>query len=211
MDELGSGFFLAMHDLEIRGAGEVLGDSQSGEMQEIGFNLYADMLNHAVRSLKAGKEPDLSQPLGITTEINLHLPALLPSDYCSDVNERLTLYKRLANCETPDELDAMQEELIDRSGLAPEPAQALIESHRLRIASRALGVARIDANGDSIQLQFIEQPPVDGARFMQLLQRHRHWRMSGPSKLRVQTPSEGLAPRTQTVKELFKILSSALQ
>jgi transcription-repair coupling factor (superfamily II helicase) len=164
-----------------------------------------------VRSLKAGKEPDLSQPLGITTEINLHLPALLPGDYCSDVNERLTLYKRMANCDTPDALDAMQEELIDRFGAAPEAARALLESHRLRIAARALGVARIDANGDSIQLQFIEQPPLDGARFMQLLQRHRHWKMSGPSKLRVQTPSEGLAPRAQSVKELFKLLGGALQ
>ncbi|MGP1678552.1 MAG: transcription-repair coupling factor [Burkholderiales bacterium] len=210
MDELGSGFFLAMHDLEIRGAGEVLGESQSGEMQEIGFNLYADMLNHAVRSLKAGKEPDLSAPLSITTEINLHMPALLPSDYCSDVHERLTLYKRLANCETADELDAMQEELIDRFGLAPEPAQALVESHRLRIAARALGVARIDANGDSIALQFIDQPPLDGARFMQLLQRQRHWKLSGPSKLRAHTPSEGLAPRVQTVKELLKTLSGAM-
>ena len=210
MDELGSGFFLAMHDLEIRGAGEVLGESQSGEMQEIGFNLYADMLNHAVRSLKAGKEPDLSAPLAITTEVNLHLPALLPSHYCSDVHERLTLYKRLANCETPDELDAMQEELIDRFGLAPEPAQALVESHRLRIAARALGVARIDANGDAIVLQFIERPPLDGARFMQLLQRQRQWKLSGPSKLRVQTPSEGLAPRVQTVKELLKTLSGTM-
>ncbi len=211
MDELGSGFFLAMHDLEIRGAGEVLGESQSGEMQEIGFNLYADMLNHAVRSLKAGKEPDLSQPLGITTEINLHLPALLPNDYCSDVHERLTLYKRLANCETAQQLDAMQEELIDRFGPAPEPAQALIESHRLRIAARALGVARIDAGGDAIQLQFIDKPPIDGARILQLLQRHRHWKLPGPSKLRVQTPSEGLAPRVQTVKELLKTLGGAMQ
>jgi len=210
MEELGSGFFLAMHDLEIRGAGEVLGESQSGEMQEIGFNLYADMLNHAVCSLKAGREPDLISPLAITTEINLHLPALLPGDYCSDVHERLTLYKRLANCEAPEELDAMQEELIDRFGLAPEPAQALLESHRLRIAARALGVARIDANGDAIALQFIDQPPLDGARFMQLLQRHRHWKLSGPSKLRVQTPSEGLAPRVQSVKELFKTLRGAM-
>ena len=211
MDELGAGFFLAMHDLEIRGAGEVLGESQSGEMQEIGFNLYADMLNHAVRSLKAGKEPDLSQPVGITTEINLHLPALLPSDYCSDVHERLTLYKRLANCETPEALEVMQEELIDRFGPAPEPAQALIESHRLRIAARALGVARIDAGGDAIQLQFIDKPPIDGARILQLLQRHHHWKLPGPSKLRVQTPSEGLAPRVQTVKELLKTLRGAAQ
>ncbi len=210
MDELGAGFFLAMHDLEIRGAGEVLGESQSGEMQEIGFNLYADMLNHAVLSLKAGREPDLSAPLAITTEINLHLPALLPDDYCSDVHERLTLYKRLANCESPDELDRMQEELIDRFGLAPEPAQALIESHRLRIAARVLGVARIDAGGDAIVLQFIDQPPLDGTRFMQLLQRQRHWKLSGPGKLRAQTPSAGLAPRVQTVKELLQTLRGAL-
>jgi transcription-repair coupling factor (superfamily II helicase) len=209
MNELGSGFFLAMHDLEIRGAGEVLGESQSGEMQEIGFNLYADMLHHAVLSLKAGKEPDLSQPLGITTEINLHLPALLPSDYCSDVHERLTLYKRLANCESAEALDAMQEELIDRFGPAPEPTQALIESHRLRIAARALGVARIDAGGDAIRLQFIDKPPIDGALILQLLQRHHHWKLPGPSKLRVQTPSEGLAPRVQTVKELLKTLRGA--
>jgi len=211
MDELGSGFFLSMHDLEIRGAGEVLGESQSGEMQEIGFNLYADMLNHAVRSLRAGREPDLSSPLAITTEINLHMPALLPNEYCSDVHERLTLYKRLANCETAGELDTMQEELIDRFGLAPEPAQALLESHRLRIAARALGVARIDAGGDAIALQFIDKPPLDGARFMQLLQLQRHWKLSGPSKLRVQTPSEGLAPRVQTVKDLLKTLRGAMQ
>jgi len=210
MDELGAGFFLAMHDLEIRGAGEVLGESQSGEMQEIGFNLYADMLTHAVRSLKAGKEPDLSAPLSITTEINLHMPALLPSDYCSDVHERLTLYKRLANCDSAEELDRMQEELIDRFGPAPEPAQALIESHRLRAAALALGVARIDASGDAITLQFVPQPPLDGARFMQLLARQRHWKMSGPSKLRAQTPSEGLAPRVRAVKELLKVLQAAL-
>ena len=164
-----------------------------------------------MRSLKAGHEPDLSQPLAITTEINLHLPALLPNDYCSDVHERLTLYKRLANCETAGELDAMQEELIDRFGLAPEPAQALLESHRLRIAARALGVARIDAGGDVIALQFIDKPPLDGARIMQLLQRQRHWKLSGPSKLRVQTPSEGLAPRVQTVKDLLKTLRGAMQ
>jgi transcription-repair coupling factor (superfamily II helicase) len=211
MNELGAGFFLAMHDLEIRGAGEVLGESQSGEMQEIGFNLYADMLNHAVRSLKAGREPDLSAPLAVTTEINLHLPALLPQDYCSDVHERLTLYKRLANCETADALDAMQEELIDRFGDAPEAAQALVESHRLRIAARALGVARIDANGDAIRLQFVDRPPLDGARFMQLLQRQRHWKLSGPGALRAQTPSEGLAARVQTVKDLLKTLHGAMQ
>ncbi len=100
MEDLGSGFYLAMHDLEIRGAGEVLGESQSGEMQEIGFQLYADMLRVAVSALKAGRVPDLSAPLGVTTEINLHVPALLPEVYCNDVHERLVLYKRLANCDS---------------------------------------------------------------------------------------------------------------
>src|SRR5690606_8445335 len=108
LEDLGAGFHLAMHDLEIRGAGELLGDSQSGEMQEIGFSLYSDMLNYAVKQLKAGKEPDISAPLGVTTEINLHTPALLPNDYCPDVHERLVLYKRLANCEDDDALDTLQ-------------------------------------------------------------------------------------------------------
>ena len=123
MEELGAGFFLAMHDLEIRGAGEVLGESQSGEMQEVGFTLYADMLANAVRSLKDGREPDLSAPLRVTAEINLHAPALLPADYCPDVHERLVLYKRLANCDTLEELEALHEELVDRFGLLPEPAR----------------------------------------------------------------------------------------
>jgi len=114
MEELGSGFYLAMQDMEIRGAGEVLGESQSGEMQEVGFNLYADMLDHAVRSLKAGREPDLSQPFEVVTEVNLHFPALLPASYCADVHERLVLYKRFANCDSLERLEAMQEELVDR-------------------------------------------------------------------------------------------------
>ncbi|MDP3482046.1 MAG: transcription-repair coupling factor, partial [Sulfuricella sp.] len=146
LEDLGAGFYLSMHDLEIRGAGEVLGESQSGEMQEIGFNLYADMLNQAVKALKAGKEPDIAQPLAITTEINLHSPALLPNDYCGDVNERLTLYKRLANCATLDELDQLHEELIDRFGLLPSQASALLDTHRLRILAKPLGIAKIDAS-----------------------------------------------------------------
>src|SRR5687768_17257481 len=132
MEELGSGFYLAMHDLEIRGAGEVLGESQSGEIQEIGFSLYTQMLERAVRALKAGKIVDLEDATGITTEINLHVPALLPDTYCSDVHERLTLYKRLSNCESREALESMHEELVDRFGQMPEPAKALLECHALR-------------------------------------------------------------------------------
>src|SRR5205085_2918235 len=147
------GFFLAMHDLEIRGAGEVLGDQQSGEMQEVGFNLYCAMLDSAVRSLKLGREPDLSAPLGVTTEINLHAPALLPDNYCNDVHERLVLYKRLANCDSMDELDAMHEELIDRFGALPAPAKTLLDTHGLRLLGKPLGIARIDASETGALLQ----------------------------------------------------------
>src|SRR5450432_1741455 len=145
MEELGSGFYLAMHDLEIRGAGEVLGESQSGEMQQIGFQLFSDMLKAAVDALKVGKEPNLTDPLGVTTEISLHVPALLPEDYCNDVHERLVLYKRLANCTTADALTSMQEELIDRFGLPPIPTQALLACHKLRLVAKPLGVTKIDS------------------------------------------------------------------
>ncbi|MFN0039652.1 MAG: transcription-repair coupling factor, partial [Burkholderiales bacterium] len=161
MEELGSGYFLAMHDLEIRGAGEVLGESQSGEMQEVGFNLYADMLNAAVKSLQSGKEPELSGNFNLGTEINLHSPALLPADYCPDIHERLVVYKRLANCESEEELGNMQEELIDRFGLPPAPVKCLLDTHRLRIASQPLGIARIDAGPEALTLQFVPNPPVN--------------------------------------------------
>ncbi len=185
LEDLGAGFHLAMHDLEIRGAGELLGDSQSGEMQEIGFNLYSDMLNHAVKQLKAGKEPDLNAPLGVTTEINLHVPALLTNAYCPDVHERLVIYKRLANANNDDELDSLQEELIDRFGLLPEQGEALMACHRLRIAAKPLGINKIDASDSAIQLHFAQTTVVDPMKLIDLLQRDRRCRMNGPDKLRV--------------------------
>jgi len=211
MEELGSGFYLAMHDLEIRGAGEVLGESQSGQMQEVGFNLYNDMLAHAVRSLKSGREPDLSEPLGVATEINLHVPALLPADYCSDVHERLVLYKRLANCATEEELTATHEELVDRFGVLPEPAQALVESHRLRILGHPLGVSRIDATAENAQFQFGAHPSVDPARVIELVQKNRSWKLAGPSKLRVAAPSATLKERAQAVRKVLESLAGPVQ
>ncbi len=206
MEELGSGFYLAMHDLEIRGAGEVLGESQSGEMQEVGFALYAEMLNAAVKSLKAGKEPELLGNFNLGTEINLHTPALLPEDYCADVHERLVLYKRLANCETLDELEAMQEELVDRFGLPPEPAQCLLETHRLRIASKPFGIARIDAGPDALSLQFIPNPPVDPMRIIKLVQSRRHYKLAGPDRLRIEASMPDVAARTEQVRLVLKEL-----
>ncbi len=207
LEELGSGFYLAMHDLEIRGAGEVLGEAQSGEMQEVGFNLYTEMLTQAVEALRQGKEPDVAQPLGATTDINLHVPALLPDDYCGDIHERLVLYKRLANCASLDDLDRLHEELIDRFGLPPDPAQALLETHRLRLLAQPFGIARIDASAESILVQFVPDPPVEAAKIMALLNGRTRYRLSGPDKLRIEVHAPSVAERVNAVKTLFKELS----
>ena len=206
MEELGSGFYLAMHDLEIRGAGEVLGDNQSGEMTEIGFQLYSDMLNEAVRCLKNGKEPDLAAPLATTTEINLHVPALLPSTYCGDVHERLSIYKRLANCKTQDTVTDLQEELIDRFGKLPDAAQALVETHRLRVAAVPVGIIKIDAHAEFATLQFEPNPPIDAMRIIELIQKNRHIKLNGQDKLRITANMPDLAARVTQIKNTIRAL-----
>jgi transcription-repair coupling factor (superfamily II helicase) len=209
MEELGSGFYLAMHDLEIRGAGEVLGEEQSGEIQEVGFSLYARMLERAVRRLKSGKAADPGEAIDISTEVNLHVPALLPATYCSDVHERLSLYKRLADADTPESLDLLREELVDRFGELPEPARALIECHRVRIAARPLGVARVDATHEAVQLQFIRNPPLDGAKVIDFIRRKgRAARLAGPEKLRVEAKLPAWQERAQAVKDILLQLAA---
>jgi transcription-repair coupling factor (superfamily II helicase) len=203
MEDLGSGFFLAMHDLEIRGAGEVLGEEQSGEMQQIGFQLYADMLKAAVSALKAGREPDLSQPLGVTTEINLHTPARLPQEYCSDIHERLVLYKRLASAESIEDLDLLREELVDRFGPTPEPAQALIACHRLRLFARPLGVTKIDAGPERTTLQFVKNPPFDAGKLILLVQKDGRIRFAGPDRIRIDRGAPALAERVALVRDFL--------
>jgi transcription-repair coupling factor (superfamily II helicase) len=203
MEQLGSGFFLAMHDLEIRGAGEVLGESQSGEMQEIGFSLYNDMLASAIASLKQGHEPDMAHPLGVTTEINLHTPALLPNDYCGDIHQRLVIYKRLANCNTQEDLDDMHQELIDRFGLLPEPAQTLLDSHRLRILAKPLGISKVDASSEAIVMQFVPNPPIDPMKIITMIQSRRYIKMTGQDKLRIEIKHEDLQQRVSAIKNFF--------
>ncbi|MBH1962187.1 MAG: transcription-repair coupling factor [Rhodocyclales bacterium] len=208
MEELGSGFFLAMHDLEIRGAGEVLGENQSGEIHEIGFAMYTSMLNAAVAALKAGKDiPDLTMPLQLTAEINLHTPALLTQDYCPDVHERLMLYKRLANCEHEDELRLLQEELIDRYGALPNQTLALIETHRIRLIARALGIIKVDAGRAAIQLQFMPNPPIDQIKIIQLIQKERTIKLAGPDKLLWQKSTATLQERLAALRDLFSRLN----
>jgi len=206
LEELGSGFHLAMQDMEIRGAGEVLGEKQSGEILEVGFSLYNDMLAGAVASLKAGKEPDMSQPLGVVSEINLHLPALLPVDYCPDVHERLVLYKRLASCQTPDDLTQMQEELVDRFGELPDTARALLAVHRLRMATRPYGIVRLDVSGEGMSVQFVPNPPVDPGKIIELIQGKAGYRLAGPDRLKLTIPLPDLARRVGAVTAFLAAL-----
>jgi transcription-repair coupling factor (superfamily II helicase) len=203
MDELGSGFYLAMHDLEIRGAGEVLGDQQSGEIAQVGFSLYSEMLKRAVRDLQAGKEPDLSGPLETVSEINLHTPALLPTHYCSDVQERLVLYKRLANSDNEDELIALREELVDRFGELPPQTQALIETHRLRLLLRPWDITKLDASAEQISIHFGKNAPIDPVKVILLIQQGKHTRMAGPDRLIQKVALPELRQRVEGVKKLL--------
>ncbi|WP_018608852.1 transcription-repair coupling factor [Uliginosibacterium gangwonense] len=208
MEELGSGFYLAMHDLEIRGAGEVLGESQSGEIQQVGFSLYTEMLKRAVKALQSGKEVDLAQPLDVASEINLHTPTLLPDAYCSDIQERLTLYKRMANCEDSDELQLIQEELIDRFGEMPPQTQALLETHRLRIAAKPLGIIKIDASDMRVHLQFEANPPIEPIKIIKLIQNNRNWKLAGQDKLTINITANTLNERVSKVRNVIKQLGA---
>ena len=205
-DELGAGFTLAMQDLEIRGAGEILGEGQSGEMIQVGFTLYTEMLKQAVRDLKKGRQPDLDAPLGITTEIKLHSPALLPEDYCPDIHERLVLYKRLAVCETVQQINAIHEELIDRFGLPEQPVKTLIESHHLRLVAKELGIDAIDATSEAVTVTFGKNNNVDPTEIILLIQNGKKYRLAGADKLRFTSEMENIEVRINTVKNVLKTL-----
>jgi transcription-repair coupling factor (superfamily II helicase) len=160
-----------------------------------------------VRSLRNGKEPDLAAPLATTTEINLHVPALLPAEYCGDVHERLSLYKRLANCSKFDAIDDLQEEMIDRFGKLPEPARALIETHRLRVAAKPVGIVKIDAHSEAALLQFEPNPPIDALRIIELIQKNRHIKLNGQDKLRITANMPDLAARVTQIKATIRALT----
>ena len=208
MEELGSGFYLAMHDLEIRGAGEVLGDNQSGNMMEIGFQLYNEMLAEAVRSLKAGVEPDLLSPFSATTEINLHAPALLPDAFCGDVHTRLSFYKRLASAHTSEQIDAMLEEVTDRFGKLPPQGQTLFDVHRLRVLAKPFGVTKIDAAPKLMVISFRPNAPVDALRIIELVQKNRHIKLAGNDKLRIERDTPEPKDRAQLIRDVLRSLGS---
>ncbi len=206
MEELGSGFYLAMHDLEIRGAGEVLGENQSGNMLEVGFQLYNEMLAEAVRCLKAGIEPDLLNPLNAATEINLYSPALLPDDYCGDVHLRLSFYKKLATANTGDQIDRLTEEIVDRFGKLPPQGQTLIDVHRLRVLAKPYGVAKVDAAPGLISISFKKDAPIEPMRIIELIQKNKHIKLAGNDKLRIERALPEPKARAQMVRDVLRSL-----
>ncbi len=211
MEELGSGFYLAMHDLEIRGAGEVLGEHQSGEVAEVGFRMYIDMINAAVKSLKSGKEPSLEDVMPQGSEVSLHAPALLPANYVVDINQRLSLYKKLASSDTEESLLYIQEGLIDQYGKLPEPACTLIDTHKIRIRMGALGITKIDAHADAFVLTVGNQTPLEMHQLIHLIQNNRAVKMQGQDKLRISAKSEDAASRAQGVMAFLKLLNGLLK
>ncbi len=208
MEELGSGFYLAMHDLEIRGAGEVLGENQSGNMLEVGFQLYNEMLGEAVRCLREGKEPDLLSPMSATTDINLHAPALLPDDYCGDVHMRLSFYKKLATAKKTEQIDALMEEIVDRFGKLPPQAQTLIDVHRLRVISQPYGVVKVDAAPHLINITFRKDAPVDPMKVIELVQKNRHIKLAGNEKLRIERELPDPKARAHLVRDVLRSLGA---
>jgi transcription-repair coupling factor (superfamily II helicase) len=210
MEELGSGFYLAMHDLEIRGAGEVLGENQSGNMLEVGFQLYNEMLAEAVRCLKAGIEPDLLSPLNATTEINLHSPALLPDDYCGDVHLRLSFYKKLATANHGDQIDRLTEEIVDRFGKLPAQGQTLIDVHRLRVLAKPYGVLKVDAAPGLISISFKKDAPVEPLRIIELIQKNKHIKLAGNDKLRIERALPEPKARAQMVRDVLRSLGQPM-
>jgi transcription-repair coupling factor (superfamily II helicase) len=207
MEELGAGFVLATHDLEIRGAGELLGEEQSGQMTEIGLAMYLDMLDQAVKALKEGREPALDKPLAAATEVELRLPAFLPDAYVADVHVRLGLYKRTAAAESNEALDELAAELYDRFGPLPAVAQSLLRIAKLKLSARAIGVRRLDLGPQGGTVLFEERNTIDPLTVVQMIQRApREYRLEGSLKLRVSRPLPTEESRFEFAADLMKRL-----
>ena len=202
-EELGSGFYLAMHDLEIRGAGEMLGEAQSGSMQEIGFALYQDMLKTAIEAAKRGEMPDFEAPLKGALEIHLGQPALIPKTYCEDIQERLSLYKRIATSKHEDELIDLRESMRDRFGEMPDACKALFEAQRLRLRYQPIGLERIDATAQTITLSFQAQNKIDAAKVIKLVQTNRQVSLVGSQKIKWTRETKDWGERVKAIHELI--------
>jgi transcription-repair coupling factor (superfamily II helicase) len=208
LEELGAGFTLSTHDMEIRGAGELLGEEQSGQIQEIGFSLYMDLLERAVDALKAGRVPQLDRPLDHGAEIDLGIPALLPDDYLPDVHARLVLYKRIAGAADRAALEELQVEMIDRFGLLPEPAKNLLAITELKLRVRPFGIKKIEAGPQGGRILFDTEPRIDPTRMVKMIQtRPKEFKLDGGDKLRFFTDLEDPTNRVQQVGAILRQLT----
>ena len=206
--DLGAGFTLASHDLEIRGAGELLGEEQSGQMQGIGFSLYMEMLNQTVEAMKKGETLNLDQPLTRGTEVNLHLPALIPENYLPDVHNRLVMYQRIANAEHNAALKELQVEMIDRFGLLPDQIKNLFRQNRLKLKAKAIGITRIEASAANGRMEFGKNTQIDPMVLVKLVQTQpRSFRLEGGTNLRFTLSMEKTETRFQRMEDLIKLLS----
>ena len=207
-DDLGAGFTLASHDMEIRGAGELLGDEQSGQMETIGYSLYMEMLDRAVKAIRAGKTPNIDAPFNTGVEISLNLPALIPDDYIHDVQQRLVMYKRIANTQSDNELKELQVELIDRFGLLPQPLKNLIRQTRLRQRAEQLGISRIEAGESRGRILFDGTTKIDPLTLVTLIQTSpQHYRLDGSDTLRFEFNMETHDQRLEQVESLLSTLN----
>ncbi|CAI3148622.1 Transcription-repair-coupling factor [Acinetobacter calcoaceticus] len=201
---LGAGFMLATEDLEIRGAGELLGEQQSGSMQAIGYSLYMEMLEKATKAIQQGKTPNFDAPLSLTAEINLHIPALIPDEYLGDVHQRLLFYKRISNTDTQEKLDNIRMELIDRFGVPPQSVKHLFSVHQIRLKAEHLGITKIDINTQGGNIEFSPDTPVQAISIIQLMQKHpTYYRMEGGQRLKVMVQLEEHEKRIQFINDLL--------
>jgi transcription-repair coupling factor (superfamily II helicase) len=209
--ELGVGFTLATHDMEIRGAGELLGEDQSGQIESVGFSMYMDLLNRAVEAIRSGKVPDLDAPLEpLSQEVNLHVPTLIPEDYLPDVHMRLILYKRISAADNQQALDDLQVEIIDRFGLMPDPLKRLFAVTGLKLATQSLGIVKLDMGPERGKLEFSNETHVDPIKIVTLVQQQPNtYRMEGASVLRVRSSQASFAERVEFCADLLANLTPA--
>lgn len=208
---LGAGFMLATEDLEIRGAGELLGEQQSGSMQAIGYSLYMEMLEKATKAIQKGKTPNFDAPLSLTAEITLHMPALIPDEYLGDVHQRLLFYKRISNTDTQEKLDNIRMELIDRFGIPPQPVKQLFAVHQIRLKAEQLGITKIDISSQGGHIEFAPDTPVQAMTIIQMMQKHpSYFRMDGGQRLKVMVMLEDYQKRIQFIQDLLDSLLKEL-
>jgi transcription-repair coupling factor (superfamily II helicase) len=206
--DLGAGFMLSSHDMEIRGAGELLGDEQSGQIQEIGFTLYTELLERAVSALKSGKQPELDTPMDRGPEVDLQTSALIPEDYLPDIHGRLVLYKRISNTETKADLRELQVEMIDRFGLLPEPVKTLFSVTELKQQAEKLGVKKIEANAGGGRIIFTADPKINTEQLITLIQTQAQcYKFDGADKLRFIKPFETTQEKLEFITELLDKLT----